>query len=188
MHEVDAKSSAYVSTYTHTHTHVYTQCTYESMFVTCVGDVLILRLSPLSLSLFHRCVPAPLGTVNFPKSTSRYSRRYSTSTQRTWPRVVRVTLHGNICDRPPRSIVDNGASARICVDHELLNGNRVVSLFMPKIAAFSRGKTPRYYTARSVNHGTTGGGMNFSRKENKRRLKQSCFNRLRCLRERRLSI
>jgi len=71
-------------TYTHTYicarTHVCTRRTYESMFVTCEDSLYILRLSSLS-SLFHRCVP--LGTVNFPKSTSRYSRRYSTPTQPT---------------------------------------------------------------------------------------------------------
>lgn len=83
--------------YRHTHTPTCTHDTGTSR-CSCVEDVLILRLSPLSSSLFRRCVPAPLGTVNFPKSTSRYSRRYSTSTQLC---RVRVTLCGNICDRPP---------------------------------------------------------------------------------------
>lgn len=53
---------------------------------------------------------------------------------------MRATLNGNINGgaSETRSIIDNGASARICVDHELLNGNGV-SLFMSKIAALSRG-------------------------------------------------
>lgn len=60
-------------------------------------------------------------------------------------------------------MVDNGASARICVDHELLNENVLYRFSCQKSLFFFTERILYYYTKRPVNRGakTSAGEMDF---------------------------
>lgn len=87
-------------------------------------------------------------------------------------RVVWPSTEISATGHRARSIVDNGASARICVDHELLNENVLYRFSCQNRCFFTRQNS---IIIRSVNYGTTLTRNRFYKKN--RKCKTSCFNR-----------